>query len=66
MASKKHPKVQLEARRTQLQKDIKAFLANGGCIDQIETGLSGDRSASSHAMQSQRPNTPVRIYSPVS
>ena len=66
MASKKHPQAQLEDRRTQLQKDIEAFLAKGGHIDQVESGLSGDKSAPAHSLQGQRPNTQVRIHSPIS
>jgi len=66
MASKKHPKAQIEDRRTQLQKDIEAFLANGGHIDQVESGLSGDKNSPAQTLQGQRPNTQVRIHSPIS
>lgn len=66
MASKKHPQAQLEDRRSQLQKDIETFLANGGHIDQVASGLSGDKAAGNHSVQGLRPNTQVRINASIS
>jgi|ETN07SMinimDraft_1059922.scaffolds.fasta_scaffold67331_2 hypothetical protein len=75
MASRKHPNQKLdkadsEERRSALESDVEEFLKNGGKIQVVPLGMSGEQGflEQKHFTKGDkvRPCTQVKIMSPIS
>ena len=66
MAAKANKSVSNIAKRKELEEDIQRFLSAGGTIEEVQTGLSGDKTFQPNGVSDTRPCTTVRIHSQIS
>lgn len=66
----KSDKANTEERRYVLESDVEAFLKNGGEIQEVPLGMSGEQGFLKHAFSKERTNirpcTRVNVMSPIS
>lgn len=66
MAAKAQKAISTSAKRKELEDDIQRFLSAGGAIEEVQTGLSGDKNFQPNGVGDTRPCTTVRIHSQIS
>ena len=66
MAARGQKAVSTTVKRKELEDDIQRFLSAGGAIEEVQTGLSGDKTFQPNGVGDTRPCTTVRIHSQIS
>ena len=66
MTSKQSTEFICTQKRKQIERDIEDFLASGGAIEHIRTGLSGDKTFQPNGVADHKPCTTVRVHSNIS
>ena len=66
MAAKAQKSVSTATKRRDIEHDIERFLSSGGSIEEVQTGLSGDKTFQPNGVGDSRPCTTVRIHSQIS